>query len=328
MKILIIRLSSIGDIILTTPVIKAFKEKYPESQIDFLVLSQFRDTIRGNPYLNKVHLLDKNKNDGYSKIREFAKGLKKENYDYVFDLHDKLRSRIISKTIGVKTYRYKKRKFWKSILVKIGMIKYRVDNTIIKNYFGAFKDFKLDYNGENLGFYFDEKDLEEVKDWKGYGVIAPGASKETKKWPAEYYGELAEKLYLKYNKPVLILGGTEDKGLAKIIMEKAKDGVIDLTEKLTLKESGALLSQSHYLVCNDSAPFHMGRAFKVPAFVFFGPTSPKMFEFNDTDNLMYHSENCSPCSLHGDKKCNKGHFNCMRKVTPDMAMKIIEENLG
>jgi len=327
LKILIIRLSSIGDVILTTPVIKAFKEKYPDSQIDFLVLSQFKDAISGNPYLEKIHLFDKNKDDGYGKIKEFSKELKEENYDYVFDLHDKMRSRIISKSLGVKTFRYKKRKFWKSILVKLGLIKYKVDNTIIKNYFGAFEAFDLEYKGEDLGFYFEDMDLEKVKEWKNYGVIAPGASQNTKKWPVEYYGELAEKLYLKYKKPLLIIGGKEDQKLAQIIKDKAKDGVIDLTGKLNLKESGALLSQSSYLLCNDSAPFHMGRSFKILAFVFFGPTSPGMFEFNHTDNLIYNNEICSPCSLHGGKICPKGHFNCMKKILPEKVMGIIQEKL-
>lgn len=323
MKILIIRLSSIGDIILTTPVITAFKEKYPDSQIDFLVLSKFEEAISGNPLINKIYLFDKEKNDGYSKIKEFAKELKEQKYDYVFDLHNKFRSRIITKEIGAKTYTYKKRRVWKSLLVKLHLIKYKVDNTIIKNYFGAFKDFDLEYKGENLDFFFQDSDLEKVKKYKNYGVISSGASKNTKKWPALYYGELAKKLYEKYGKPILIIGGKEDIESAHIIKEIAGDSVIDLTGKLSLKESGALLSQSKFLVCNDSAPFHIGRSYNITNFVIFGPTSPEMFDFNKNDNLIFAGEKCSPCSLHGDKSCPKGHFNCMKNIKPEFVFEKI-----
>ncbi|MGF6907555.1 glycosyltransferase family 9 protein [Fusobacterium sp. PH5-44] len=317
MKILIIRLSSIGDVILTTPIIKAFKEKYPDSQIDFLVLSQFKDAISGNPLINNIYLFDKEKNDGYKKIKEFSKELKKESYDYIFDLHNKFRSKIIRKNIGVKTYIYKKRKMWKSLLVKMHLIKYKVDNTIIKNYYGAFNDFDLDYKGEKLDFFFENFDLKKVESYKGYGVISPGASKNTKKWPAEYYGELAKKLFIKYGKPIVIIGGKEDIESAKIIKEIAKEGVIDLTGQLSLKESGALLSQSKFLVCNDSAPFHISRSYSIINFVIFGPTSPEMFDFNESDNLIFAQEKCSPCSLHGDKSCPKGHFKCMMNIKPE-----------
>ena len=104
MKILVIRLSSIGDIILTTPVLKAFKEKYPETSIDFLVLDKFKDSIEGVPYIDNVILFNKEKNDGLHNMEKFGKELKKNGYDYIFDLHSKIRSKVISKNIGVKTF--------------------------------------------------------------------------------------------------------------------------------------------------------------------------------------------------------------------------------
>ena len=144
MKILVIRLSSIGDIILTTPVLKAFKEKYPEAIIDFLVLDKFKAAIEGLPYIDNLILFNKKENDGLKNMKIFAEKLRENGYDYVFDLHSKLRSKVISKHLGVKYYRYKKRSWWKTLLVKLRLIKYEVDDTIVKNYFGAFKDFGLE----------------------------------------------------------------------------------------------------------------------------------------------------------------------------------------
>jgi len=113
-RILVIRLSSIGDVILTTPVLKAFKEKYPESIIDFLVIDKFKDAISLSPYVDNLLLFNKEKNDGLSNLIKFAKELSKNEYNYVFDLHSKFRSKIItfilSKFYKVKSYTYKKTK--------------------------------------------------------------------------------------------------------------------------------------------------------------------------------------------------------------------------
>ena len=154
MKILVIRMSSIGDVILTTPVLKAFKRKYPEAEIDFVVMEQFKDAISGLKYIDNLITFNKKKDDGIKNIKKFADRLKANKYDYVFDLHAKFRSKIIAKRLGVKTYTYKKRAWWKTLLVKLRLIKYQVDDTIIKNYFGAFKEFGIEYIGEDLDFAF------------------------------------------------------------------------------------------------------------------------------------------------------------------------------
>jgi lipopolysaccharide heptosyltransferase II len=316
LKILIIRLSSFGDIILTTPVIAAFKKKYPDSIIDFLVLENFISAIDGNKNIDNIITFDKQKLKNYFDIKNFAKKLKKEDYDYVFDLHSKFRSKIIANTIGVKTYTYKKRKLWKTLFVKLRLIKYQVDDTIIKNYFGAFKDFDIEYTGEKLEFNFSSEDMEKVKNYINYPVISTGASKNTKKWPVEYFAQLINLIYEKYNKKIVIIGGKEDIEDTKKIEEIVNDRCINLSGTLSLKESGALLSKSIFLVCNDSGPFHICRGVGTKTYVIFGPTSPNMFEFSKNDTLIYANEKCSPCSLHGDKKCPRGHFRCMLNITP------------
>jgi len=222
-RILVIRLSSIGDVILTTPVLKAFKEKYPESIIDFLVIDKFKDAISLSPYVDNLLLFNKEKNDGLSNLIKFAKELSKNEYDYVFDLHSKFRSKIItfilSKFYKVKSYTYKKRAFWKSILVNLKLIKYEVDNTIIKNYFSAFKDFELKYQGEDLNFSFELELKNKFEEYKNSIVFAVGASKETKKWTVEGFGKLAKKLYETYGKfeglDIIIAGDIKNSRVAK-----------------------------------------------------------------------------------------------------------------
>lgn len=330
MRVLIIRLSSIGDIILTTPILKQLKEKHKDIVIDFLVLKNFKESINGNPYIDNLIFFDKNKNDGYRNIKLFGKKLSKNNYDYVFDLHSKIRSKLISKEImksGAKIYSYSKRKWWKSLFVKLKLIKYNVDDTIVKNYFKPFEEFGLKYRGEELLFNFTKKDLEKVKDYKGYFAMAPGASKETKKWTIKGFGNLAKKLYAEYGIKTVIIGGKEDIERSEEINKISDNVCINLSGKLSLKESGALLSQAKLLVTNDSGPFHIGRGVGCPTYVIFGPTDPRMFEYEGKNKLIYKNEICSPCSLHGDKKCPKGHFSCMENLSEDIILEEIKKDI-
>ncbi|MGL6098100.1 MAG: glycosyltransferase family 9 protein, partial [Fusobacteriaceae bacterium] len=231
-----------------------------------------------------------------------------------------------TKFIGLESYRYKKRSLWKTILVKMKAIRYSADNTIVKNYFGAFEKFQINYNGEDIEFPFLESDLKNInKDYYNLPIIAPGASKNTKKWLPEEFGKLAKLFYEKWGVRTVVIGGPEDSGRAEIINESSGGVTINLTGKLSLKESGALLSKGKFLVTNDSGPFHIGRGVGCKTFVIFGPTDPGMFELGDKDTLIYREETCSPCSLHGDKECPKKHFNCMRKLKAENVMAIIEK---
>lgn len=160
MKILVIRLSSIGDVILTTPVLKQLKEKYPDAAVDFLVMKNFKDSIEGVPYIDNLIFFDKKENDGYQNMVAFGKKLAENKYDYVFDLHSKIRSKIISKQIklsGTKVLVYPKRKWWKSLLVKMKLIKYHVDDTIVKIILSLLKNLGLNTGEKNFFLLFHQK---------------------------------------------------------------------------------------------------------------------------------------------------------------------------
>ena len=238
-----------------------------------------------------------------------------------------MRSLGITFFLGAETYRYKKRAMWKTIFVKLKLIRYKVDNTIIKNYFAAFEDMGISYQGEKLDFSYSKEDLKSVEKYSNFVALAPGASKETKKWTVEGFGNLAKLIHEKYGKDIVLIGGTEDKEKCEQI-DKVSGGIcIDLAGKLSLKESGALLSKADYLVTNDSGPFHISRGVKTKSFVIFGPTDPGMFEYDNYGTLIYRGEACSPCSLHGDKVCPKGHFNCMKKLKAKKVLEIIEKEM-
>ena len=344
MKILIIRFSSFGDVVLTTPIIRTIKEKYPEAVIDFIVYNTFFEAISLNPEIRNLVIFDKKKSKDRNYIKDMIGKLKKENYDYVIDLHSKFLSRIIGKSLqskNTKYCRYKKRKWWKTILVKAKLITYNADCTIVESYFTALKKLGISFSnknmkngfGDNLEFYIDKKMEEkfvqkyDLKD-RSYFVLAPGASKFTKKWP--YYDELEkmilenESKFVKNNEKlrIFVIGGKED---ANVVKADGNGQVIDLCGKISFKESGILLKYAKVAVVNDSGPFHVARAVKAKTFVFFGPTDPKLFSF-EKNTFLLNNPSCPPHSLYGDDKFPKKYADCMTGISVKTVFdKIVKE---
>ena len=320
-NMLVIRLSSIGDIILTSPVLRALKKKYPDAVIHFLTMDAYRDAISGNPDMDQLILFEKNKYRGITGIYRFSRTLKDTRYDLIIDLHAKIRSRLISAFIKGRVLRYKKRSLWKSILVPLGLARYHVDNTIVKNYFGPLEKIGIFFTDERLTFHVRESDNNAVETFDDFVVMAPGAANNTKRWPSEYFSALGKLI----KERIVLIGGEEDIERCRNICSVIGDRCVNLAGKLTLKESGALISRSKYIITNDSGPFHIARAVSAKVFVIFGPTDPGMFTYDDNAVLVYAGTPCSPCSLHGDKVCPKGHFNCMKSLTPEMVYQIIQK---
>jgi len=323
LHILIIRFSSIGDIILTTPVLATLKRKFPDAVIHFLTMDRYKDAISGNSNIDKLLLFDKKKWNGVSGIFKFSRTLRHTSYDLIVDLHSKIRSRLISLFITGKVLRYKKRALWKSILVPLGMVRYHVDDTIVRNYFKPLEKIHVYGTDESLTFHYDSKDQERLGQYKNVVVMAPGAANNTKQWPAMYFAELGK--MLKEN--IVLIGGKSDFEKCEEIRQNIGSRCENLAGKLSLKESGALISLSKYIVSNDSGPFHMARGAAIKAFVIFGPTDPAMFTYDEKTILIYAGVPCSPCSLHGDKDCPKGHFDCMKLLTPEKVYKIVSGHL-
>ena len=317
MRILIIRFSSFGDIILTTPIINQLYKKYPNVKIDFLVYGSFSDAITLNPKITNYYYFDKKMNNNMKYISNLIKNIEDENYDYIIDLHSKFLSKYIGKRISRNSsaiyFKYKKRKLFKTILVKMRLIKYKADMSIVKSYFTAVEKLGVKYVNEELDFYFTKEVEKEITDKynlrnRNYIILAPGASKVTKEWV--YYNELAIKISNETNYEVIVIGGKKDK--LKVNEDKK---IQNLAGELNFKESGVMLKYATMAVTNDSGPLHISRAMGVKTIAIFGPTDQDMFCFNNKTYPITSKQKCSPCSLHGDSKCPKVHFNCMKKLT-------------
>jgi lipopolysaccharide heptosyltransferase II len=313
-KLLIIRLSSLGDILLTTPLLRTLKEKYPAIEIDFILKGQFKDVLIQNPDINKLFIYNEEKTVFSLLIKE----MKNREYDLIIDLQNNLRSKKIADRFKVKKLKFNKRDLDKFLLVNFKINRLRKAGSIPERYASTFDKFHLD--NEGLDLFTNKKSSDLFVKNKKYIGLCPGARHFTKMWPKEYYIRLGN-LLMKENYNISLLGGKEDKEICKEISTQIPDS-INLSNNDDILQTAADMKKCDAIVCNDSGLMHAACAVKIPVLTFFGSTV-KEFGFvpykNKNTILENNSLPCRPCSHIGKSYCPKSHFKCMLEITPDAA---------
>lgn len=314
-KILIIRLSSLGDILLTTPLIRAIKNQYPQIEIHFLLKTNFTDSLKLNPYISKIYTLSKD-----AGIDSLVDSLKEENYDAIIDLQNNPRSALLRKRLKTKSVNFNKLDIQKFLLVRFKINRMQNAGSIPQRYSRTIDKISLDNSGLDL---FTEKNVSaELKNNERYIGICPGAKHFTKRWPREYFIDLGNML-TKNGFKVVLLGGIDDKNLCTDLVKEIKNS-IDLCNDDDILQTASNMQKCEAVICNDSGLMHAACAMKVPVLVFFGSTV-KEFGFVPYNNkniiLENNSLKCRPCSHIGRSNCPKKHFKCMMEITPNIAFK-------
>jgi ADP-heptose:LPS heptosyltransferase len=313
-KFLIIRLSSIGDIVLTSPIVRAIFKQSPNAEIHFLVKKEYKIVIESNPYIFKIHEFEKtNKN--------LVHELKQENFDYVIDLQKNQKSISIIRKIGVPFYSFNKLNFRKWLFVNLKINTLPIKH-IVDRYFESISQLGIQNDHDGLDFfipedtYFDYDDLPAVFE-DGFVTIALGSMHGTKRIPTEKIIEISCILHY----PVVLLGGKDVIQEGEDIASAIPDRVYNACGKLNLYQSASLISKSTCLLTSDTGLMHIGAALKSPVAVMWGNTVPEfgMYPYmpKHTDlfrNFETTTLNCRPCSKLGFKKCPRGHFNCMKSL--------------
>ncbi len=308
-SILIIRLSSLGDVLLTTPLIRTFKKKYPNIEIDFVVKESYLEALKYNIHLRQILTYHPDRTN------ELIKQLKEKRYNLVIDLQNNLRSRKILKNLGVETVVFKKPTFKKFLLVttKINLLK---DKMSIPFYYSKSLDnLQLDENGLDL---FIPQDVEsKLKKDEKYIGFCPGSRHFTKMWPAEYFIELGNML-TKEGFKIVLFGGKDDKEIVKFIEGKIKNS-INLCNDNKLLQTAEDMKKCSLIVCNDSGLMHTATAVKTPVAAIFGSTVQEFgFAPYKAKSIILENKSlsCRPCSHIGRDECPKGHFKCMLDIKP------------
>jgi heptosyltransferase-2 len=343
-KILIIRLSSIGDILLATPLIRALRSRFPEARLDFVVKANFAEVLRHHPALS--NLFELNPKGGWQELKALGRRLRDARYDVVFDIHKNFRSRYLAHAARPKKIlRYRKRVFRRWLLVQAKINLMRKAPPVYQRYLEAAAPLGVSLqpplvNGRRLELFWSEKEEQEVeaallaRRWQpGLPLIglAPGAGFFTKRWPPEYFGELAAAL-IRQGRQVVVLGGTPDAALAKVIEEKIapEQGIhfLNLTGALSILGSAAVIKRCRLLVANDSGPMHVAEAVGTPLLAIFGSTTRELGFFPQLSSSRVVENfglSCRPCSHLGHAQCPAGHFRCMREIAPSQIAAMINE---
>ncbi len=324
MKFLIIRFSSIGDMVLTTPVIRCLKLQVPGAEIHYLTKYNYRSIVDYNTYIDKVHYL-------HDDLEVVIEDLKKEGFDCVIDLHHNLRSLRVKKALKkVPSFSFNKVNIKKWLLTGL-KINAMPDIHIVDRYMETVKSFGVINDGKGLDYFIHDKDIVPDGDIPaaqslGYVGIVIGAAHNTKKLPLRKLQELCSKI----NHPIVLLGGPEDREIGDEIASVDKVKIYNSCGKFSLNESADLVRRARIIVTHDTGLMHIAAAFKKPIISIWGNTVPSFGMTPYFGTAMVANDRfevkrlwCRPCSKIGYAKCPFGHFNCMNKQNiQEMAGKV------
>jgi len=310
-KFLILRFSSIGDIVLTTPVIRCLKQQYPDAEVHYVTKKSYETLLENNPHIDKVFVLE----NGLNKM---IKDLQLERYDYVIDLHNNLRTTIIKLRLGVKSFSFDKLNLQKWLLVKFK--KNLMPNVhIVDRYMNTVESLGVKNDNKGLDYFIPEKD-EMPSDWlpenfrNGYAVYAIGGQHETKKLPLNKMIELCQTI----NLPLVLIGGKEDSIISEQLTINIKNiPIFDACGKCNLNQSASIIQNSELVYTHDTGMMHVAAAFKKKIVSVWGNTVPElgMYPYQTDFEVIENKDlNCRPCSKIGYNKCPLGHFKCMNDL--------------
>jgi len=325
-RILIIRLSSIGDILLSTPFIRQVRTTYPTAQIDYIVKDIYKDLLQHNPHINELYRV--NLDNESKELPELKNTLKNRAYNVIFDLHNNLRSNYLRRYVSAGAVcSIQKGKIKQSLLVWFKINLYNKEISIPSRYLTVARDFGVidDKNGLELYWEKDTINSAEKKAMAGglqrdepYICFAPGAGFFTKRWPKEKYKKLTDLIQQDSQVKIVILGGEQDQKIGLFLNDQIS--IINLSGQLTLLETAHVISKGKMIVSNDSGLMHMATAVRTPVLAIFGSTVKELgfFPYRAESVVIENSDlSCRPCSHIGRHKCPKGHFKCMEDITPE-----------
>jgi len=336
-KILVFRLSSIGDIVLTTALLRCLRNTYPNAQIDFVVKRQFTSLMQCIPFISNVYQLDSTK--GLRGLLRLRRNLRKEKYDIALDIHKNWRSYFITHTIGAKqTSTFKKHTLKRSLLIKFKLDAYNIVRPVYLRFIDTAKKIGVVDDGKKTELIIPEtvqqivdNFLEDngIKPHKNIIVVCPGASFSNKQWQEEKFLEISQRILSELHTQVVLIGGFKEKAICDSIVKQCKGPILNVAGAFDLSQSAALLNRAQLTIANDTGMLHMSESLNVPVVGIYGPTVRQFgyFPILEQSRVAQIELECRPCTKMGMNSCPKNTYECMQGISVDLVFRHIQKIL-
>jgi heptosyltransferase-2 len=319
-NVLIVRFSSIGDIVLTTPVVRAIRARHPAARITYVVREDYADLLRHNPRIDRI-LTWRHR----SPLGPLARELRAGEWTHRLDLHGSLRSRHLRLLVGGKWTGYPKHRLRRSLLIASRRVRGGTLGPVVERYARAARelDITLDDRPAEVFVSVDaEQAADSFLDEHGLGrtrrllALVPGAAHATKRWPTEHWAALVDRLAA--TNDLVILGGAAERGLADALADRGGPAVASAAGRFSLLGAAALLRRSAAVAAGDTGLMHLATAVGTPVIALYGPGVEELgfFPWHAAARVIERDLPCRPCSAHGSARCPLGHHRCLRDITP------------
>jgi ADP-heptose:LPS heptosyltransferase len=326
-KLLVIRFSSIGDIVLTSPVVRALKQQMDNVEIHFLTKKAYEPLVMYNPNIDRVITIEKS-------IGEVLSLLKEEDYDRIIDLHKNFRSMGVKLKLRKRSHSFPKLNFRKWLLVRF-KINRMPSIHIVDRYFEAVRPLGVRNDKKGLDYFTEDNNIIGVDAIlpgaeNGYIAFVIGAKHYTKMLPYEKIIEICGRI----DYPVLLLGGTEDRDRGTEIMARSGGKVGNCCGSFDIHGSARLIRQADLVITHDTGLMHIAAAYRKKIISLWGNTVPEfgMYPYMPegkgvSEIIEVKGLSCRPCSKIGFRDCPKSHFRCMVEIDVDAVVAKIREFL-
>jgi len=312
LRVLIVRFSSIGDVLLTTPLVRALRRRHPDAELVFVTKRAMFPLVSDNPHLTLVAALEPGEG-----VTHLAGRLRALAPTHGLDLHGSLRSVALRALVRARWAGYRKRKLARTLLVATKVDAYGTPTPVPERYFEAARRLDVNPDGGAPEFHLGPAARDRVASWleeRGLATaplvaLAPGAAHATKRWAVRHWIELIDRLGAQGLQPV-VLGGPGDRGIAQQLPAPSAAG------EFSLQETGALLARSRVVVSGDTGVMHMATGVGAPVVALFGPTVEQFgfFPYRAPHTVLQHDLACRPCSSMGSARCPHGHHRCLESI--------------
>jgi heptosyltransferase-2 len=331
-RILIVQTAFLGDVILTTPLIKGLRGVFPDSSIFFLLIPETKRLLDNNPHLNEVLTYDKRGRKGVGTFLQILEQVKKHNFDLAVIPHHSFRSALLTYLAGIPV-RIGFDKSAGSILFT-RKVTYRSDIHEVERNLSLISEFEsppidsspeLFPSADDFSFAHEQLFDSGIQEGDRIVAVAPGSVWATKRWLPERFAEVSQSLMDQSGIKVVLLGSDEDRALCDKIADLMKEKPLNLAGRIDILQTAALISLCSVLLSNDSAPVHLTSAMKKPVVAIFGSTVPEFgFAPYKVSHLIVQKKlPCRPCGIHGKRKCPEKHFRCIKEITAEEVFRAV-----